>query len=200
MRPRFDRMRWPLLALAAVLVGGWVAKETGWRVNITGSLPGVFYRVSENPTRGDYVQFCPPFTVAATPDAKPGEPSCSGKMPLIKRVVAVEGDHVVVDGSGVRLNGERLPDSAPKRFARDGSPIRSAVGVHVLGAGEVWVAGEHPDSFDSRYFGPVLLVAAVANTLAPDEEVVAVVVAAVGFGFHLDSPRWFNTASSPGGQ
>lgn len=162
MKPRFDRMRWPMLALSCLLVGGVVAKETGWRVNITGSLPGVFYRVSECAARGDYFQFCPPFTVAATPDAKPGEPSCSGKVPLLKRVVAVEGDRVVVDDSGVSVNGVRLPDSAPKRFARDGSPLRSAVGVHVLGASEVWVAGEHPDSFDSRYFGPVRVTSAAS--------------------------------------
>lgn len=155
MKPRLDRMRWPMLALSAVLIGGWVAKEVGWRVNITGSLPGMFYRVSEDPARGDYFQFCPPFVVAAIPDARLGEPSCSGKMPLIKRVVAVAGDRVVVDDAGVSINGKRLPDSRPKRFARDGSPLPSAVGVHVLAAGQVWGAGEHSDSFDSRYFGPV---------------------------------------------
>lgn len=155
MKPRFDRMRWPMLALSLVIVGGWVAKEAGWRVNITGSLPGVFYRVSEDPAWGDYFQFCPPVVAAALPDARPGEPSCSGKVPLIKRVVAVAGDRVVVDDAGVSINGERLPNSTPKRFARDGSPLPSAVGVHVLGPGQVWVAGEHLDSYDSRYFGPV---------------------------------------------
>lgn len=155
MKPRLDRMRWPMLALSLVLVGGWVAKEAGWRVNITGSLPGVLYRVSEYPTRGDYFQFCPPVVVAALPDARPGEPSCSGKVPLIKRVVAVAGDRVVVDGAGVSINGTKLPNSTPKRFARDGSPLPSAVGVHALGLGQAWVVGEHLDSFDSRYFGPV---------------------------------------------
>lgn len=40
-----------------------------------------------------------------------------------------------------------------RRSARDGSVLPSAVGVHVLKTGEAWVAGEHPDSFDSRYFG-----------------------------------------------
>lgn len=144
-----------MLALSAVLVGGWMAKEAGWRVNITGSLPGVFYRVSEDPARGDYFQFCPPVVVAALPDARPGEPTCAGKVPLIKRVVAVAGDRVVVDGAGVSINGERLPNSTPKRFARDGSRLPSAVGVHVLGPGQAWVAGEYSDSFDSRYFGPV---------------------------------------------
>lgn len=152
---RFDRMRWPVLALAAVLVGGWWAKEAGWRVNVSGSLPGVFYRVSELPARGDYIQFCPPFIVAALPAARPGEPSCAGKVPLIKRVAAVAGDRIVVDDAGVSVNGARLPDSRPRRLASDGSLLPSAVGVHVLESGQAWAAGEHPDSFDSRYFGPV---------------------------------------------
>lgn len=144
-----------MLALSLLIVGGWGAKEAGWRVNITGSLPGVFYRVSEDPARGDYFQLCPPVVVAAIPDARPGEPSCSGKVPLIKRVVAVAGDRVVVDDAGVRVNGELLANSVPKRSARDGSPLPSAVGVHELEPGQVWVAGEHPDSFDSRYFGAI---------------------------------------------
>jgi conjugative transfer signal peptidase TraF len=164
VKPRFDRLRWPMLALSMVIAGGVVAKEAGWRVNITGSLPGVFYRVSEDPARGDYFQFCPPFTVPAIPDAKPGEPSCNGKVPLIKRVVAVAGDRVVVDWDGVTINGERLENSAPKRFARDGSALQTARGVHVLEPGQVWVAGEHPDSFDSRYFGPVSLKLAMVKS------------------------------------
>lgn len=155
MKPRFDRLRWPLLALSLVIVGGWVAKEAGWRVNITGSLPGVFYRVSEAPERGDYIQFCPPVVVAVLPDSRPGEPSCAGKVPLIKRVVAVAGDRVVVDDAGVGVNGERLPNSKPRRFASDGSPLPSAIGVYVLGPGQLWVVADHADSFDSRYFGPI---------------------------------------------
>lgn len=168
-----------MLALSLVIVGGWVAKEAGWRVNITGSLPGVFYRVSEDPARGDYFQFCAPIIVAALPDAMPGEPSCSGKVPLIKRVVAVAGDRVVVDDAGVSVNSERLTNSAPKRAARDGSPLPSAVGVHLLRPGQVWVAGEHPDSFDSRYFGPVLALCHVDPHSIIDEV----------FGFAVPSAR-----------
>lgn len=154
-------MGWPMLALAAVLVGGWVAKEAGWRINITGSLPGMLYKVSDDPTRGDYFQFCPPFTVAATPDAKPGEPSCSGKMPLLKRVVAVEGDRVAVSENGVWINGVLLPNSRPLRTDRSGNPLPVAWGEHVVSTRRVWVSGEHPDSFDSRYFGSVPAVASI---------------------------------------
>lgn len=157
MKPRFDRMRWPMLALSIVIVGGWVAKEAGWRVNITGSLPGVFYRVSEDPARGDFIRFCPPTVVAALPDSIGWEDSCDGKVPLIKRVIAVAGDSVVVDSAGVWVNGVLLPNSRPKRTASDGSPLPSAVGEYVLEAGHVWVVGEHEDSYDSRYFGSITI-------------------------------------------
>ncbi len=150
MRARFDRMRWPMLALSAVLIAGYSVKEGGWRINVTGSLPGVFYRVSKDPARGDYFQFCPPFVVAALPDARPGEPACQGKMPLIKRVVAVPGDSVSVSENGVWINGVLLSDSRPRRF-----DLPVAWGEHVVPPGYVWVAGEHLDSFDSRYFSSV---------------------------------------------
>lgn len=159
MRPRFDRLRWPMLALSLMLAGGVVAKEAGWRVNITGSLPGVFYRVSGSPARGDFVRFCPPVTVPALPDSIGWEDSCDGKVPLIKRVVGVPGDRVVVDNQGVRVNGVLLPNSRPKRSARDGTSLPSSVGEHALETGQVWTAGEHEDSYDSRYFGPVRISA-----------------------------------------
>lgn len=160
MRARFDRLLIPTAALAALCALGAGAKEAGWRVNITGSLPGVFYRVSDNPRVGDYVQFCPPFVVSAIPDAKPGEASCHGKVPLLKRVVAVEGDTVSVDDAGVAINGRRLANSTPRAWASDGAPLPSARGEYLLRRGEVWVAGEHPDSFDSRYYGPVSIATA----------------------------------------
>ncbi|GAB1394093.1 hypothetical protein MASR1M60_22570 [Rhodocyclaceae bacterium] len=129
-----------------------VAKISGLRLNVSGSLPNIIYRVSEQPSVGDYVQFCSPIPV----DALPGGGSCpGGKLPLLKRVVAGAGDHVVVDTEGVTVNGVLLPASAPKQFGRDGTPLPSAVGVWILDSGHIWVAGEHPDSFDSRYFGPV---------------------------------------------
>lgn len=152
---RLDRMLWPALALATVIVGGWGAKQAGWRVNITSSLPGVVYRVSGAPERGDFIRFCPPVVVAALPGAKGWEDSCDGKVPLLKKVVAVAGEHVVVDSQGVQVNGALIPNSKPKASARDGSRLPSAVGEHVLGAGQVWTAGEHEDSYDSRYFGVI---------------------------------------------
>lgn len=151
-----------LVSLAAALaVGGVVAKGEGWRINITGSLPGIFYKVSKHPGLGNFVQFCPHIVVDALPDAWPWEPSCNGKMPLLKKVVGTIGDEVVVDDLGVTINNTRLPDSSPKLFAMNGKPLPSALGRYVLKEGEFWAAGEHPDSFDSRYFGPASVAAII---------------------------------------
>lgn len=151
---QFHRLRWPALALAMILSGITVAKATGWRVNVSGSLPEVFYRVPDRPTVGDYTQFCSPIPIVALPD---GGGCPGGKLPLLKRVVAAMGDRVDVDAHGVRINGVQLSDSVPKRFGGDGTPLPSAAGTWILDSGKVWVAGEHPDSFDSRYFGPINL-------------------------------------------
>jgi conjugative transfer signal peptidase TraF len=141
-----------MLALVMILLSSMAAKAAGWRINVSGSLPEVLYRVSDRPAVGDYMQFCSPIPVASLPDGG----SCpGGKLPLIKRVVATAGDRIDVDAHGVRIDGVQLPDSAPKRHGRDGTQLPSATGEWVLDSKQVWVAGEHPDSFDSRYFGPI---------------------------------------------
>lgn len=146
-----------LLAFALIIGGEWGAREGHWRINISGSLPGTFYRVTgnRNPRVGDFVTFCPPVVVPALADANPWEPSCAGKVPLIKEVAAVAGDRVVVSERGVSINGRLWPESRPKTRGMDGRPLPSAVGVYTLRPGEIWVMGEHPDSYDSRYYGPI---------------------------------------------
>jgi len=157
-KPQFRRLRWPIAALAALFIGGVVAKESGWRVNVSGSLPETFYRVVDlkHARVGDYVQICAPISIPALPAASPGEPSCDGKLPLLKRVVAVAWDRVIVDSEGVWVNGELLPDSRPKATDSTGRPLPAAYGRHDLLPMEYWVMGEHPDSYDSRYFGKVI--------------------------------------------
>ena len=71
---------------------------------------------------------------------------------FIKRVAAREGDRVCAEGERVSLGAETLT-----RATRDsaGRALPTWEGCHVLHAGEVFLLGETPDSFDSRYFGIV---------------------------------------------
>ncbi|WP_415033334.1 conjugative transfer signal peptidase TraF [Azonexus sp.] len=165
MAANFKVMRWPLAGLALVfaLVAG--VKTAGVKVNVTGSLPGTVYTTSAEPGLGDFIQFCPPVTTPALPAAGWLEKTCpGGKLPLLKRVVAVEGDIVDVTESGVAVNGRLLENSVPKKASRNGDPLPVAYGQHRIVAGQIWTAGEHPDSFDSRYFGSVNVYARTAGS------------------------------------
>jgi len=80
-----------------------------------------------------------------------------GYQPLLKRIVAKAGDLVIFDEKrGVEVNGEVLKDSKPSGKDSAGRPLTHfPSGMASLQPGEYWVMGDHPMSFDSRYFGPV---------------------------------------------
>src|SRR5258708_2680929 len=80
------------------------------------------------------------------------------QLPLLKRVVALSGDVVSVSSSGVTINGQLLPNSAPLSHDEAGRPLAMTQLDHfTLGVDQVFLMGVTPTSWDSRYFGPVSL-------------------------------------------
>ncbi len=73
---------------------------------------------------------------------------------FIKQVVAVPGDTVEVSEAGLQVNGRRVADALPLATTLKTSAQALSRRVAVL-QGQVWVVGTSPDSFDSRYWGPV---------------------------------------------
>lgn len=73
---------------------------------------------------------------------------------VVKRVEATEGDLVDFEVQGLRIQGEMHPVRYPHR---ERLKIRALPqGTHlIVPDGAVWVMGDHPRSFDSRYFGPI---------------------------------------------
>lgn len=71
---------------------------------------------------------------------------------LIKRVAAVGGDLVCRGEAGVTAAGRTAP--VLEHDGR-GEPLPQWRGCRRLGPGELFVLGDAPGSFDSRYFGPV---------------------------------------------
>jgi conjugative transfer signal peptidase TraF len=71
---------------------------------------------------------------------------------LIKRVAGLSGDLVCRQGSVVTINKRTL---AAARSDRQGIPLPAWVGCRTLSTNEVFLLGDHPASFDSRYFGSV---------------------------------------------
>ena len=139
-----------LLVLSVLAVFAIAAKSAGIVLNVTGSMPAMVYRLG-NGQRGSLVSFCSPISHPSI-----GHGSCpDGSMPLIKRVVGVAGDLVTATDAGIDINWRPVPNSRPLDLDTKGSALPHLRGSFSLRQGEIWVAGEHPNSFDSRYFGPV---------------------------------------------
>lgn len=74
-------------------------------------------------------------------------------VPIIKPVAALDGDSVCRNGQAVSING-RVVAFAPNRDAA-GRPLPRWRGCRRLEPEAVFVISNRPNSFDSRYFGPV---------------------------------------------
>ncbi len=99
---------------------------------------------------GDVVLVRLPPAVAALAERRAYLPS---NVPLLKRVGAVAPQRVCVLGASVNIDG--VPAAAVLRSDRRGRPLPAWRQCRALQAGEVFLLGTHPASFDSRYFGPV---------------------------------------------
>jgi conjugative transfer signal peptidase TraF len=132
------------------------------RLNLSASVPVGIYRADR---AGQMAEFCPeePWGSFAG-DRGYREPwlasrCADGYLPLLKPVVAREGDIVRVSAAGIAVNGKPLEKSTPAEKDSRGRLLPLARrGTHVVGPGKIWVISTyHPGSFDSRYFGSISL-------------------------------------------
>ena len=131
------------LALTLVLIGTLDAASIFHiRGNASSSEPLGIYRLTHEPlTRGAFVVL---------------------KLPL-KQIAALPGDTVRVTPEGSYVNGKLWPYSGIPANAPNHFPF----GTYRLHPNEMWVLGDNPLSYDSRYFGmiPESLVNATAKPL-----------------------------------
>ena len=133
----------------------------GARVNTTASVPvGLYWQLQRSAGKGDRVLFCPPaeplfLTALARGYLSPG--FCpGGSSALIKRVVAVGGDHVVIAPTGTSVDGVVVPNTRQRTVDTAGRRLPAYRLDAVLSAGQVLLLSDHhAASFDGRYFGPV---------------------------------------------
>ena len=71
---------------------------------------------------------------------------------LIKRVAGTSGDIMCRHGTTVTINAKTVHASGKDRL---GNSLPYWDGCAVLQPNQVFLLGDHPNSFDSRYFGPV---------------------------------------------
>lgn len=141
-----------LLALAALEVAAAHGPGRGKLlvVNESPSLPmGLYLRRGPGPASpGDVVAVRPPPAAHAylrTLGIRPGAR-------LLKRIAAVRGDRVCAHDHVVVTPTRRVDAAA---IDRRGQPLPHWRGCRRLARDELFLLGDTPTSFDSRYFGPV---------------------------------------------
>ena len=139
------------LPVLALVVTSLASLPTKLIYNSSESAPIGLYWIDDRPAeRGDYV-------LVQVPDSMRNLVVERGYLPpdvpLIKRIAGANGDVVC------RRNREIQIDDVTVAVAqiRDGSGREMPVwrGCYVLHGRRVLLLLDHPDSFDSRYFGPV---------------------------------------------
>ena len=158
------RVNWRYLRmLAAATLGLFVipplTQLSGLRINTSYSLPIGLYAVS-NDLAANLIEFCPTgvYSEVSAGRGYRAKGVCpDGAVPLLKPIVAHEGDEVDLGKDGIAVNGTRLPNTAPLGIDRKGRPLDPfPFGRYRVAQGEVWVASTYnPGSFDSRYMGPI---------------------------------------------
>jgi type IV secretory pathway protease TraF len=119
-------------------------------VNESPSLPrGLYLRRPGAPIAVGAVVVAPQPEVARPYLASLGIPP---EVRLIKRVAAASGDVVCREGGAVRISSRTL---AVRDRDQRGVSLPAWEECRRLRAGEVFLLGDTPASFDSRYFGPV---------------------------------------------
>ncbi len=151
---------WPPLSAAVALAGIYAAFDFGGiRVNASASLPIGLYRTT-NQRSADLVEFCPEelyATLSAERAYRETGDCPDGAEPLMKPIVALDGDIVTVSPTGVGVNGRLLRNSAPRRLDTDNRSLEHwPFGTYRVCPGTAWVISSfNARSFDSRYFGPI---------------------------------------------
>lgn len=157
-RRRFVKFVAFYMVLLAIVALGFMQ---GYRINTTPSYPIGIYKLNKSVTElriGDLVAFCPRKEGVFKFSSERGyleRGICeSGLEPLVKRIVAKPGDDVVVSDI-VSVNGVIQVNSELKETDIDGRAIPRADSQSIT-EGSFFVMSEHnPNSFDSRYFGPI---------------------------------------------
>ena len=143
---------WAILPVAAAAVLGASLPQPALLWNRSPSEPlGLYVRTPGHPARGAIIAFQAP--APAFPYAD-GQMDYLRRIPILKAIAAGEGDHVCTDGGTLTINGIRRAPVLSHDSRGVGLPRWA--GCRAMARGEFFVFSDRiPNSFDSRYFGPV---------------------------------------------
>ncbi|WP_298786962.1 S26 family signal peptidase [uncultured Campylobacter sp.] len=74
---------------------------------------------------------------------------------LLKKIAATAGDLVNTNREGVHINGISIKNTKVFEFGSHQERLNFTPMNRILEKNEIFVVGEHPKSFDSRYFGAI---------------------------------------------
>jgi conjugative transfer signal peptidase TraF len=150
-------------ALAVLSLACITASHLGYRINSTPSMPEGIWKVDPitGPIRrGQIVSICPVdstiFQTARSRNYLSWGLCQGGYSSLLKPVAAVPEDRLTISRQGISVNGVTAANS--RSMAKDslGRPMtQMQAGCYTVKLGTVWLVSSHPESFDSRYFGPL---------------------------------------------
>lgn len=158
--PDFRPLRWLGAASLSLACAGITSVVCGIRINTSSSIPLGLY-VATGDSTAELIEFCPTEPFASQSSERgyrtPGTACPDWAVPLLKPIVAVDGDLVTVSPDGISVNGRSLPKTAPLKFDRVGRPLQPwPFGQYRVVPGQVWVASTYSrGSYDSRYMGPI---------------------------------------------
>jgi len=149
-----------LFTLAGIM-GAYEMIAPRFRVNIEASMPlGVYWFVPGPVSKGDIVQSCLPKALAKYALQHRyltlGGSCPDGLVPIVKVIAATSADSIDVSHT-IAVNGETWPMSAIRKRDSSGHPVdlHLPVGRYRCATNQVFLMGQNPRSWDSRYWGCV---------------------------------------------
>ena len=148
--------RWPLVLAASSLIAlGWAALATSppqLIYNASDSVPTGWYRIAPvgSLATGDLVLVRLPADAMVLAARRGYLPST---VPLLKTVAAIAPQQVCVRGDQVLVDGQLTARQLHRD--RQGRALPAWQGCRRLVGDELFLLSNKPESFDSRYFGPV---------------------------------------------
>ena len=163
---------WFFLLFGLFAVNAYLQAKYNLWVNYTNSVPAGLYSfsrmVGNDLKRDSYVAFCPTqemIKIGLTLRVL-DRGHCPGDVePLLKKVVATEGDVVTVLDSGILVNGKMVPNTKRQNLAKVGIPMIPK-GRYVVPPGKFWPIGTDLLSWDARYYG-AMSVSQIMATAVP---------------------------------
>ncbi len=156
MTTRTYCVRWPLaLAASSLIALGWAALATSppqLIYNASDSVPTGWYRIAPvvSLATGDLVLVRLPADAMVLAAQRGYLPST---VPLLKTVAAIAPQQVCVRSNYVLVDGQLTARQLHRD--RQGRALPAWQGCRRLVGDELFLLSNKPESFDSRYFGPV---------------------------------------------